>query len=168
MQLWILKSQKSWRSNLWFKVCLINKNNFNWSRSHLSKAKEVKKGQKCSFSWCFVDFLWIGLLKISITPNPNAGLDQRVIIPLTLEGNNHNKGQTYLLNCVIRICGYYHLQVLSIKICGHLPSAGTFHFILWAMTLNENYNVLPLRIWGHFMQQCTVYNIHAYKTFPEK
>ena len=30
----------------------------------------------------------------------------------------------------------------------------TFYFILWAMTLYEIYNVLPLRIWGHFMQQC--------------
>ena len=24
-------------------------------------------------------------------------------LPLALEGNNHNKGQTHLLNCVIRI-----------------------------------------------------------------
>ena len=81
-------------------------------------------------------------------------MDQHVIIPLKLEGKNHNKGQTYLLNYVIRIWGYYTLQVLSILIWGHLPSAGTFHFIMWAMTLNEIYNVLPLRIWGHFMQQC--------------
>ena len=73
---------------------------------------------------------------------------------IKLEGNNHNKGQTYLLNFVIGIWGYYLLKVLSITISGHLPSAGTFYFILWAMTLYEIYNVLPLRIWGHFMQQC--------------
>ena len=110
------------------------------------RPRRWKKGQKCSFSWYFVDFLLIGLITIFITPTPNAGLDQSVIIPLALEGNNHNKGQTHLLNCVIRIWGYCHLQVLSIMIWGHLPSAGTFHFILWAMTLNEIYNVLPLRI----------------------
>ena len=74
---------------------------------------------------------------------------------IKLEGNNHNKGQTYLLNFVIGIWGYYLLKVLSITIRGHLPSAGTFYFILWAMTLYEIYNVLPLRIWGHFMQQCS-------------
>ena len=61
-----------------------------------------------------------------------------------------------MLNCVIRIWGYYLLQVLSIIIWGHLPSAGTFHFILWAMTLNEMNIVLPLRIRVHFMQQCGV------------
>ena len=62
--------------------------------------QEGEKGQKCSFS---LIYLQIGLLKISITPAPNAGLDQSVIIPLTLEGNTHNKGQTHLLNFVIGI-----------------------------------------------------------------
>ena len=100
-------------------------------------------------------------MNIFITPTPNAGLDQSVIIPLALEGNNHNKGQTHMLNCVIRIWGYYHLQVLSIIIWGHLPSAGTFHFILWAMTLNEIYNVLTLRIWGHFIQQCGLFWVRS-------
>ena len=61
------------------------------------------------------------------------------------------------INCVIRIWRYYLLQVLSIRIWWHLPSAATFHlnggqwcYMKWTLF----YPDLPFRIWRHFMQQC--------------
>ena len=52
--------------------------------------------------------------------------------------------------------GIYLLQVLSIRIWGYLPSAGKYLQILRAIPLDFWDEVFSLRIWGHFIQQCSI------------